>query len=91
MLKTSFSTGRLAILTVMFVIAMLVVRPLYAVNAPVITHVMGKPVVAGATQYANVTTGIQIRGNAENGTIIRLFKAGSLVGTGLTDVSVSGR
>ncbi|MEW6712133.1 MAG: hypothetical protein AB1403_20100, partial [Candidatus Riflebacteria bacterium] len=59
----------------------------YAVNAPVITHVMGKPVVAGATQYANVVTGVQVRGNAESGTTIRLFRAGSQVGTTVTDAS----
>lgn len=60
---------------------------LLAVNAPVITHVMGKPVVAGATHYANVNSGILVRGNAEALTTIRLFKAGSQVGTTTTDAT----
>lgn len=80
-----FSLNRMASLLVAFFLCL--APAVFAVNAPVITHVMGKPVVAGATQYANVSTAIQVRGNAESGTSIRLFKAGVQVGTTMTDAS----
>jgi len=63
---------------------MLVVQAAWAVNAPTITHLQYRPVLPGVPNFASTTANVVFQGNAEAGTTIRLFRAGTQVGTGVT-------
>ncbi|PKL41863.1 MAG: hypothetical protein CVV41_16995 [Candidatus Riflebacteria bacterium HGW-Riflebacteria-1] len=72
-------------LLLLTVFCLLLPQAIFAINAPTVTHIAGKVVVPDATMYSNNAT-FAIRGNAEGGAEIRLFRGTIQVATGTTAV-----
>ncbi|HAE37030.1 MAG TPA: hypothetical protein DCG57_00135, partial [Candidatus Riflebacteria bacterium] len=71
-------------LLLLTVFCLLLPPAIFAINAPTVTHIAGKAVVPDTTMYSN-TSAFEVRGNAEAGAQIRLYRGAVQIATSTAD------
>lgn len=91
-----FVNGSIRTIAVLAIVFFVSVVPALAINAPTITHVAGIAVVPETTMYSNQAA-FQVKGNAEAGTTVTLYRGTTLLtttttpGTGFWVIDLTGQ